>query len=211
MSLSLEEACRIQSVLSKAVEFRDDFWEPRYVAGADVAYADDKAVGAAVVVEYETLKVVEEIVVEGRCDFPYVPTFLAFREGPTLIKVLDELKVDPEICLLDGHGIAHPLRCGLATHVGILMKKATVGVAKGHLHGEIGKFVGKWAPLKDGEEVIGAVLRRSPEGKSLFISVGNLVTLKRAMIIVERCMRDGNPVPLRLAHIRATREVRCRS
>jgi deoxyribonuclease V len=188
------------------VEIKDVFDKPRYVAGVDVAYTKRLGIGVAIVLGYDTLKVMEESVVKVPCEFPYIPTFLSFREGPIMIKAIDGLRVDPDVCLIDGQGLAHPLRCGLATHVGVLLKKATVGVAKKPLCGKLGEFVGKWAPMTDNGEVIGAAYRPSHDRKTLFVSVGNLITLEKAMFVVEGCTRKGDLIPLKLAHDKAVKE-----
>jgi len=165
-----------------------------YVAGADGAYYDDRAAGASVVVDYNSLEAVEVRTARARVTFPYVPGLLSFREAPVVLSALRKLKHKPDVCLVDGHGLAHPRRFGLACHVGVIMNQPTIGVAKSRLFG-----IQVRDTLVDSEEnVIATVLRL--DKKSLYVSVGHKISLEDATRIVEHCLTKRGLEPVLLAH-----------
>ena len=171
----------------------------RYVAGADGAYDDEKASGAAVLIEYATLKPIETTTARARVTFPYVPGLLSFREGPMVVRVLRKLKIKPDVCIVDGHGLAHPRRFGLACYVGLVTNLPTIGVAKSRLFGtEVGET------LLDSEgNVIARILRSN--GKSLYVSVGHKISLEDATRIVQHCVTRRGLEPILSAHQEANR------
>jgi deoxyribonuclease V len=122
--------------------------------------------------------------------FPYVPGLLSFREVPAVLAALAQLKTEPDVILCDGQGIAHPRRLGIASHLGLLCDRPTVGVAKSRLvgtHAEVPSDKGTWVPLMDRGEQIGAVLRNRANTKPLYISPGHYTTLETAIDLVLRC------------------------
>jgi deoxyribonuclease V len=171
----------------------------RYVAGADGAYDDEKASGAAVLIEYATLKPIETTTARARVTFPYVPGLLSFREGPMVVRVLRKLKIKPDVCIVDGHGLAHPRRFGLACYVGLVTNLPTIGVAKSRLFGtEVGET------LIDSEgNVIARILRSNR--KSLYVSVGHKISLEDATRIVRHCTTKRGLEPILSAHQEANR------
>ena len=171
----------------------------RYVAGADGAYDDEEAMGAAVLIEYATLKPIETTTARAHVTFPYVPGLLSFREGPMVVRVLRKLKIKPDVCIVDGHGLAHPRRFGLACYVGLVTNLPTIGVAKSRLFGtEVGET------LLDSEgNVIARILRSN--GKSLYVSVGHKISLEDATRIVQHCVTRRGLEPILLAHQEANR------
>jgi deoxyribonuclease V len=166
----------------------------RYVAGADGAYDNEKASGAAVLIDYDTLEPIETATANIRVAFPYIPGLLSFREGPVVIRALRKLTHKPEVCIVDGHGLAHPRRFGLACYVGLVTSLPTIGVAKSRLFGtEDGET------LVDSEgNVIARVLRSN--GKSLYVSVGHRISLEDATRIVKHCISRRGLEPVLLAH-----------
>ncbi|MGA9451595.1 MAG: endonuclease V, partial [Verrucomicrobiia bacterium] len=155
---------------------------PRFVAGADCAFSDDKQTifAAAVVYDRETQRIVEVARATRPAEFPYVPGFLSFREGPAVMQAVRALRHEFGAILFDGQGFAHPRRCGIASHLAIQMDKPGVGVAKSRLLGTFGKLAtnaGSTTPLKDGAEQIGVVLRTQKGIRPLFVSVGHRVDL----------------------------------
>ena len=194
---SVEKAIALQNKLSKRVK-KTSFLPSRLkrIGGLDVAYSDDKAIGSCAIVDYETLKVLEAITILTKATTPYIPGFLAFREAPIMVKTAKKLKLKPDVYLVDGQGIAHPRRFGLASHVGVLLDSATIGVAKSRLYGEIkGDF------LYDEEgDVIGKVFAAKRSGKTLYISIGHKISLEDALRITSNCTTNGSPEPLRVAH-----------
>jgi len=194
---SVEKAIALQNKLSKRVE-KTSFLPSRLkrIGGLDVAYFNDKAIGSCAIVDCETLRTVETITVLTKVTTPYIPGFLAFREAPIMVKTAKRLKLKPDVYLVDGQGIAHPRRLGLASHVGVLLDSATIGVAKSRLYGEMkGGFL-------YGEEgdVLGAIFATKRSGKTLYISIGNKISLEDALRIVSSCTINSSPEPLRVAH-----------
>ncbi|RLE78284.1 MAG: endonuclease V [Thermoprotei archaeon] len=207
---SLSAARRAQRIIAARVVKRDliSAREVELVGGVDVAYSGDAAVGAWVTLDYETMEVVDEGVSVVKLRFPYVPTLLSFREVSPAASAYLRLKVKPQVSLVDGQGLLHPYRAGFASHLGVALDVATIGVAKKLLCGSVGEWRGSWAPIVDRGEVIGAALR-SKGGKVVYVSVGNKVSLETALEIVARCIREHwLPEPIRAAHNLATRTAR---
>ncbi|WP_434971363.1 deoxyribonuclease V [Micromonospora peucetia] len=159
--------------------------EPATVAGLDVAYAEsgDRLAAAVTVLDARTLAVVDSAVSVGRPAFEYVPGLFAFRELPALLDALDRLTVRPELLVCDGHGLAHPRRFGLACHLGVVTGLPAIGVGKTPLLGTWTPPAdrrGAWAPLRDGDETVGRVLRTRDGVKPVFVSVGHRMSLDNA-------------------------------
>ncbi|MEM1538854.1 MAG: endonuclease V [Candidatus Bathyarchaeia archaeon] len=202
-NFSIEKARKAQSLLSRQIIFRDMLpKEIRYVAGVDVAYSDEFAFGAVAVLEYSTLNLIESQTTIYKITFPYIPTLLSFRELPPAVLCIRKLKIQPDVFLVDGHGFAHPYRCGFASHLGVVLKKPTIGVAKSRLIGGIEYPEDKdFAYLKHNGELIGAVLKKMQSQRPVYISVGHMVSLETAVKIVKHCARHSNiPEPLIKAH-----------
>lgn len=162
---------------------------------------------AVVVFEWPDLRLIEVQTAGGDLDFPYIPGFLSFREIPLLIKAFEKLRISPDLILVDGQGIAHPRRLGLASHLGLVLNIPTIGCAKSHLIGdytEPGERRGSCTYLTDGDRIIGAVLRVKDRVKPLFISIGHKISLGAA---IKWTLGTGRgyrlPEPARLAHLAA--------
>ncbi|MCF6525212.1 endonuclease V [Streptomyces sp. JJ36] len=183
------EALAVQEALRSRVDLSDHAPAPgapgTRVTGVDVAYDDarDRVAAAAVTLDAETLEVVEAATAHARVPFPYVPGLLAFREVPAVLDALERLRRAPDLLVCDGYGRAHPRRCGLAGHLGVLTGLPSVGVAKTpfrYLHGPVGERRGDAAPLLDGDEEVGRALRTRAGVKPVFVSVGHRAGLDRA-------------------------------
>lgn len=178
----------------------------RRVAGTDISYLREHrlALGAVVLMEFPGLEVLEEKRSVVEVGFPYVPGLLSFRELPALIPVLEALSGEPDLIFVDGQGMAHPRGFGLASHLGVLAGKPTIGCAKSRLVGEYrepGPRVGDWEPLVYEGRRVGAVLRTRSGVKPLFISVGHLIDLETAVEMVLACSAGFRlPEPQRRAH-----------
>jgi len=201
------EAIAIQNRLREAVIREDALPEPiRYVAGVDVGFeAGGTMTRAAIaVLDYPGLALVESRLARLPTRFPYVPGLLSFRELPALLKAWETLDTLPDLILADGQGIAHPRRLGIAAHLGVLTGVATIGVGKTRLigrHGEVPGGRGEWAPLMEGDECVGAVLRTRPGVKPIYVSVGHRISLESAVAWVMRCTgRFRLPETTRQAH-----------
>ncbi len=179
--------------------------EPRLVVGVDMAggVRGPLVRAAAVALAWPDLTLVAEAVAEVAPPFPYVPGFLALREAPPVMAALDKLPLRPDLLMVDGHGIAHPRRFGIASYLGVTLDTPTIGVAKSRLvgeHEEPGAEVGAWTPLVDGGELIGAVLRTRAGVKPLYISVGHRIDLATAIRLTLAATRGHRlPEPTRLA------------
>ncbi|MFH0846842.1 MAG: deoxyribonuclease V, partial [Chloroflexota bacterium] len=167
---------------------------------------------AVVVLSYPELKPVETVLFRGEINFPYVPGFLSFREAPLVLKAFERLTKSPDLVMVDGQGLAHPRRLGIASHLGLLLNLPTIGCAKSWLCGEYEvppESAGSFTPLLDRGEVIGTVLRSRTGVKPLFVSVGHKIKLESATRWVLRCCCGLRlPEPTRLAHLAAGGKLR---
>ncbi|PHI19342.1 endonuclease V [Lewinellaceae bacterium SD302] len=177
----------------------------QYVAGADVAYNEiqQRMVGAIVVLNAETLEVVEESTHEMDITFPYVPGLFSFREVPPLIEAYKKLSTKPDLIVCDGHGVAHPKGAGMASHLGVELGVPTIGCAKSRLVGgyeEVGHERSASSPLLIGDQEIGRVLRTQDGIKPMFVSVGHLVSLETACSwVLKLCPNYRQPETTRKA------------
>jgi deoxyribonuclease V len=184
------EAELVQNRLRSQVSLTALESPPSLVAGVDVAYATSSAptlVAAAVVVlSFPSLEPVASATSAGTSQFPYVPGLLAFRELPFVLAALADLDVTPDVIVCDGYGVAHPRRFGLASHVGVLTGIPCFGVGKTPFigtHSTVDPARGSSAPLRDGDEVIGAAVRTQPGVKPVYVSAGHLVDLPSAIAL----------------------------
>ncbi len=174
------------------------------IAGADVAVAKEFLYSCLCVFSYPGLDLVCDRRARERARMPYVPGFLSYRELPVIVKAYERLPCEPDVLLVDGQGIAHPRRLGLASHLGVVLGIPTIGCAKSHLYGEYsmpGLQRGDYTMMKIGQENIGVVLRTRTGVKPLFVSPGHLVDIRDCMrIVLTVADRYRIPEPLRHAH-----------
>jgi deoxyribonuclease V len=199
------EAIAIQKELAPRVETADRFGIIETIAGIDVAFPQDGSVtrAAIVLMSYPEMETLESAVIEEPTRFPYVPGLLSFRETPAVLAALAELKTRPELLMVDGHGLAHPRRFGIACHVGLLADLPAIGVGKSRLcgrHDEPGPVKGASTPLIDKGDTIGIVLRTRTKVKPVYVSAGHRIGLETAVRITRECAtRFRLPEPTRLA------------
>ena len=178
----------------------------QFLAAADVSFSRKSPVlfAAVLVYTFPDLELVEHQENVSEAQFPYIPGLLSFREAPALVPLFERLNHLPDVVLVDGQGIAHPRRFGIASHLGVLLDLPTVGCAKSRLVGEFERLPekrGEWVPLTDNGQVIGRVVCTRSGVKPLFVSVGHKVTLPDAMNLVLRSVSKYRiPDPLRGAH-----------
>ncbi len=200
-----QEAIKIQKDLKSNISLKKSFSKINKIAGADVSYYQNKMIAGVVIFEFPNLKIVERQSFISTVNFPYIPGLLTFREGPSLLAAFKKIKNDPDIILFDGQGIAHPRRMGIATHLGLFLDKPTIGCAKSKLSGKytsVGEEKGDYTLLKEGKEVLGAVLRTRRKVKPIFISPGYKIDLSDSIEITLKCIvKYRLPVPVREAHI----------
>jgi deoxyribonuclease V len=207
--VSTAEALDTQLRLASQVSRSSEVASPKFIAGLDISVnrAQGTATGAAVVLSYPQLRLVESKVVSGKVDFPYVPGLLSFREAPLTLTVCEQLSFTPDLILVDGQGIAHPRRLGLASHLGLFLDTPTIGCAKSRLCGSYqvpAPEAGSYAELVDRGETIGAALRTKLGTNPIYVSIGHKVDLETAIYWVLQCCRGYRlPEPTRLAHLAA--------
>jgi deoxyribonuclease V len=199
------EAKALQARLSRRVvrKSRINFEDVDTVAGVDTGYRSDTACAAIVVMKLTDLKIVEKAVAAKPVHFPYVPGLLSFREGPAIMGALDKLKTPPDLLMIDGQGIAHPRRFGVASHIGVLLDMPTIGCAKTRLVGVYAPpqcSAGSTSFLTDGKETVGAVVRTRTGVKPVFVSIGHLMDLNDSIrVVLKSCRGYRLPEPLRRA------------
>ncbi|MFC1998489.1 deoxyribonuclease V [Chloroflexota bacterium] len=176
------------------------------ITGVDVSGANEKGIARAAIVmlDYPNLNVIDTVTIEAEVSFPYVPGLLSFRETPLLIKAFEKLEAVPKLVLVDGQGIAHPIRLGLASHLGLFLDIPTIGCAKSRLtgaHGELPNEAQTWTEFFNRNEVIGAAVRTKVKTNPLYISVGHKISLPKAIYWTLQCCKKYRlPEPTRLAH-----------
>lgn len=200
------QARAIQEQLRTKTLLHDDFDAVKTVAGVDVGLhkATNTGRAAITVLRLADLEVMETAVAQLPLTFPYVPGLLSFREIPVIFDAFSKLTARPDLLLCDGQGIAHPRRFGIACHLGILLDIPAIGVAKTRLighHAAVPETRGEWTELRDGDEVIGAVLRTRERVKPLFISPGHRISLTSSIEYVMQCITKYRlPETTRTAH-----------
>ncbi len=205
--VSPDEAVRLQEALRRQVVAENCLGEVTAVAGVDVSVRGEVARAAVVVLRFPDLALMEVARAEAPASFPYIPGLLAFREAPAILTACERLQAEPDLFIFDGHGLAHPRRMGIATHVGLFLDRPTVGCAKSLLcgaHPPLPPQAGSWVPLKDQGEVVGAAVRTRAGVKPVYVSAGHRVDLEAAVRYVLACCRGYRlPEPCRRAHAAA--------
>lgn len=215
-NLAPREARALQSQLAKRLELTDRLAPITHIAGVDIGFEEGGEItrAAVVVLKWDSatapdLTVVEQVVHREPTCMPYIPGLLSFREIPAALGAFEKLSVMPELVMVDGQGIAHPRRLGVAAHLGLWLDLPTIGIAKSRLYGqhaEVGEQRGDWVPLYAGQETIGAVLRSRTKVKPVYISPGHRITLETSLTWVLHCLgRTKLPEPTRLADRLASR------
>jgi len=218
-NLSYSQAIALQKQLAQQVQQIELKTRPKTIAGLDCALSSDgqRIVAAVVVLGLPNLmqglweplaksefELIEMATACQKLTFPYIPGLLSFRESPACIAAVEKLKKEPDVFMIDGQGLAHPRRFGIATHLGLFFDRPTIGCAKSKLLGsfeEPSPEKGAYSPLKDGDDVIGAVVRTRAGVEPVFVSVGNKCLLKDAIeITLAWTTKYRIPEPTRLAH-----------
>lgn len=200
---SLKEATLVQRRIGELVERADRLGPIRHIAGADVSmkWRDTRGPVHAAIAPLDGPAAIATIIPP----FPYVPGYLAFREVPALVAAWDGLETKPDLIVVDGHGIAHPRRAGIATHLGLALDVPTIGSAKsllcGAVEGEIGPAPGDRAPVVHTGEVVAMALRTRARAAPIYVGIGHRVSLETAVrLVLELCDGRRLPLPIRLAH-----------
>lgn len=217
-NLTPEEATALQNQWASKVVKSDQFPKDyATIGGVDLHYLknSDKVVACVVVLQRETLKVIDSAVVEERNIFPYIPGLFSFREIPSITKAMAKLTIQPDLLVCDGQGFAHPRRFGLACHLGVLFDIPTIGCGKSRFIGDYcapGSQRGDWSQLMDQNEVIGNVLRTQDGVKPIFVSIGHRISLQSATeIVLSLATAYRLPETTRMADQMARGHISCKS
>ena len=201
------QAIKLQKELSKKILLKNDFGKIKIIAGADVGFDKEgkKVFGGMVVFIYPEMEILESVRVVLPVKFPYIPGLLSFREGPVLMRTYAKLKTKPDLIIFDGQGIAHPRGLGIASHMGLILNKPTIGSAKSWLYGEFkkpGEKRGDYSYLYNKEKKkIGAVLRTRSQVNPIFVSPGHKINIKTSINIILTCSPKYRiPEPIRQSH-----------
>ncbi|MDD8021009.1 MAG: endonuclease V [Acidobacteriota bacterium] len=199
-----DKARQIQKELLGRLKLQPLQKEPEFLAAADAAFTGTEVLAAVLLFTFPELRLIETQRVRQPITFPYRPGYLSFREGPAIMAGLSKLAGRPDLILLDGQGIAHPKKMGLATFIGIISGLPSAGCAKSHLVGryqEPGREKGRFSPLELKGEIVGYCLRSRTGVKPVFVSPGHLINLEDTLRIIQACLQGYRlPEPLRQAH-----------
>ena len=199
-----KEAIALQKKLAGLVQTGNSFDTIRTVGGVDVGFSGGGARAAIAVLDVSSLALIDSAVVNVTVSFPYIPGLLSFREGPAIIAALEAVTIKPDLLIIDGQGLAHPRRFGLACHIGVVTGLPTIGCAKSRLCGTYrapGRNRGSHTALVDQGDVVGAVVRTRTGVKPVFVSVGHRIDLQTSIGWVLRCCtRYRLPETTRRAH-----------
>jgi len=205
--LTPTQAVALQKELRERVQLRPLARPARTVAGGDISFdlGSETVYAGIVVLALPGLELVEEAGVTSRARFPYVPGLLSFREAPALLEAWAQLRCEPDVVMLDGQGIAHPRRIGIASHLGLFLQRPTLGCAKSRL---VGRFVepgperGDRSPMLDRGEQVGVALRSKRRTQPIYVSPGHLLDMEGAVELALACGGGYRvPEPTRRAHL----------
>lgn len=194
-----------QESIGKRVILKDDFKKIKYIGACDVSFNKSNGYCACVVFAYPFLKLLDYSVIKTKVTIPYIPGFLSFREKQPILQAYKKLKIKPDLILLDGQGIAHPRKAGLASTIGVILNKPTIGCAKSSFVGEYSSpesKKGSASPLFYNKRVVGYAIRTRDNTRPVFVSPGHRVSLEKSKaIVLSLCDKYRIPEPLRYAHI----------
>jgi deoxyribonuclease V len=208
--ISVAEAKQIQLKLASQVSRQSEPTKPRFVVGVDISAPDSRGIAraAAVILSYPELQVAEVKTAEDKLNFPYIPGLLSFREAPLVLDACRKLSINPDLIVVDGQGIAHPRRFGIASHLGLLLDMPSIGCAKSRLcgtHSPVPAEIGDYTNLTDNGEIIGVALRSKVDTNPIYVSIGHRIDLPTAIHWAMECCRGYRlPEPSRLAHLAAS-------
>ena len=209
----LEELKKTQEELAKRVVLKDKYAidEIKYIAGVDQSFAGEKIISACVLLDFPSLKPLRGKTTVEKVNFPYIPTFLMFREGMPAVRAVQSLTNDYRnekiVVMVDGSGIAHPRKCGLACYIAIKTGHPAIGITKKRLFGEVKEPEKEFEsqPLMNGNELIGYAMKTCKRCKPIYISPGSHITAEASLTLTEMCLKGYKlPEPVRIAHNLAT-------
>lgn len=203
MNVDTRKLRDIQRKIAKEVISADELKlsEIKTIAGFDIAYFEDKVLCTAIVYDIEQKKIIEEKSSVSKQPMQHIPGYRAFRDGPAILQTYYDLESEPQVLMMIGHGATHPLKCGLATFVGVELGKPAIGVAKKLLAGTVEEN-----KIKILNETRGELVKTKEHAKPLYVSAGNRISLKNAVELVRKLSIPPHklPEPLHLAHRHAS-------
>jgi deoxyribonuclease V len=176
VTFSALKAFKLQKFLASKVKWEGKLSDIKKVVGLDLAFLKDKGIGVAVLLSYPDLRPVKYVVVIDRIQLPYIPGLLAFREAPLMLLAYDLLNTDADLIFVDGHGVTHPRRFGIASHIGLVLDKASIGAAKKRLFGKIKEIDGRTYLIVDGKKA--GLVVKARTGRTIYISIGHKIGIE---------------------------------
>ena len=180
---SRENLLKVQHMVARRAIIKDDFKDIRFIAAADQTFLDNRIISGILNVDFGSLEITERAFSIQPISFPYISTFLSFREGPAIVNAFGKLKTRPDLLLIDGAGINHPHGAGLATHIGVALDVPTIGITKRILcgEGEQASNVGEASPLVYNYKTVGWLLKSSQKCKPIVVAPGHRVSLESSL------------------------------
>jgi deoxyribonuclease V len=198
-NFSLEKARLAQKIIASKCIKNNCFSKIDIVAGVDATYIKNFSIASIACIDFKTHEIIEIKTIHGETYFPYIPTLLSFREAPLIFKCFHLLNNKPDVIIVNGHGIAHPYKCGLATHIGVILKIPSIGVARKKLYGEEKIIGNKTFLIDENSSIIAEIIKK--ERTKIYISIGNMIDLETCVSIVLSLLNGLKlPLPLQIAH-----------
>lgn len=200
---SRESLLKVQRIVSEKAVTRDNFGEISRIGAVDQAFLKDKVISGILVMDPKSLTIIERAFSILPISFPYITTFLSFREGPAIVSAFQKLKTKPDLLLIDGAGINHPRGAGLATHVGVALDVPTIGITKKILCGKCDEpfDAGEALPLIYKKKTVGWLLKSVRNCRPIIVAPGHRISLESSLVIAKSCLRGHKlPEPSRHAH-----------
>ncbi|UGV41381.1 endonuclease V [Methanococcoides orientis] len=193
----------IQARIATSVSTEDEFGKLETIAGSDCAFLGDRIICGVVLLDYDTMDIIEKAHVVRKINFPYIPTYLTFREGKPIVDAVSGLQEMPDLLMVDGCGINHPRKAGLATHTGVVMDIPTIGIAKKILCGVADRpETGEANPLLFQDQQIGWLLKTNKRSNPIVVAPGHRISMNTCLEVTRKCLRGYKlPEPTRLAHM----------
>lgn len=199
MNIDKDKLRSEQKRIADEVILRDEFDKIKLLAGVDISYYDNNKmmVTAIVVCNYKTMEIIEKKYSVMPVKFPYIANYLGYREGPGIVDVFSKLENKPDVLMIDGNGIIHPRKLGLASHIGLMLDISTLGVSKNITCGKLS--LGKVYMEND---FVGIQVKTKEHGNPLYVSPGHKITIGTSLDVVEHSVRPPHkmPEPIHLAH-----------
>lgn len=191
-----KELREIQKEILKGISLKDQFTEIKLIAAFDITFTKNKYACSSLVFEYPSLKLIEKKNSTGEELMPYSPNFSAFREGPQIIELFKQLENKPDILITNSHGALHPNKVGLASYIGVLLNKPTIGVFKNLIFGRLDQD-----NILFDQDLKGKALKTKEHAKPVFITPGHGISIESSYKIIKNTIRDHKmPLPIHLAH-----------